>query len=278
MRLQRSARRARLQPAQGTEPDMQRMIFLLLLAIPASGTSASGGTYASLPGGEFRSALKYADRKGDDRIAPFAMMRRPVTNGDYLAFVQAHSQWRRDRVAHVFAESRYLSSWSGPITLGSGSQENQPVTWVSWFAASAFCEAQHARLPTWLEWEYTAAADEHRRDARSDPAWRESILSWYSRPSNKALPRVGSQGANVYGVQDLHGLVWEWTDDYSALLMSADNRSQDDADKAKFCGAGALSMGDPENYAVLMRVAMLSSLEGSDATANLGFRCARTLP
>ena len=46
----------------------------------------------------------------------------------------------------------------------------------------------------------------------------------------------------------------------------------------KFCGAGALSMDDRENYAVLMRVAMLSSLEASHATANLGFRCARSAP
>jgi hypothetical protein len=35
-------------------------------------------------------------------------------------------------------------------------------------------------------------------------------------------------------------------------------------------------MDDRDNYAVLMRVAMLSSLEGRDATANLGFRCARS--
>lgn len=257
---------------------MRSFVVLLLLAIPAAGTSASGGTYTSLPGGEFRSALKYTDRKGLNKIPPFAMMKHPVTNGEYLASVQAHPQWRRDRVAHVFAESRYLSSWSSPVTIGSEALKNQPVIWVSWFAASAFCEAQHARLPTWLEWEYAAAADDTRRDARADPAWRERILSWYSRPSSKVLPQVGLQAPNAYGVQDLHGLVWEWTDDYSALLMSADNRSQDDADKARFCGAGALSMGDPENYAVLMRVAMLSSLEGADATANLGFRCARTSP
>ena len=48
-----------------------------------------------------------------------------------------------------------------------------------------------------------------------------------------------------------------------------------DADKAKFCGAGALSMNDRENYAVMMRVAMLSSIEAADVTPNLGFRCAR---
>ena len=72
--------------------------------------------------------------------------------------------------------------------------------------------------------------------------------------------------------------VWEWAEDSGSLLISGDNRTQGDADKAKFCGAGALSTGDRESYAVLMRVAMLSSLEGRDATANMGFRCARSLP
>ena len=149
---------------------------------------------------------------------------------------------------------------------------------VSWFAAQAYCEAQGARLPTWSEWEYAAAADATRADARSDPAWRERILAWYSVPSGSALPEVGRSPADVHGVQDLHGLVWEWTEDASSLLVESDNRTQGDPDKAKFCGAGALSMDDRENYAVMMRVAMLSSLDGRDATANMGFRCAWSAP
>jgi formylglycine-generating enzyme required for sulfatase activity len=149
------------------------------------------------------------------------------------------------------------------------------VVWVSWFAADAYCQSQGARLPTWSEWEYVAAADETRRDARRDPAWRERILNWYSRSSKTALPRAGLQAANAYGVQDMHGLVWEWTEDYSAMLVDSDNRNQGDADKTRFCGAGALSMNDRDNYAVLMRVAMLSSLGGQDTTGNLGFRCAK---
>jgi formylglycine-generating enzyme len=250
---------------------------LLALLLPAAGLAGDvGSRYAGLPGGSFRSALQYEDAKGGVRIKSFALMRRPVTNAEFLAFVQAHPEWRRDRVAAVFAEPRYLSHWQDATRLGAKARPDQPVTWVSWFAASAYCEAQGARLPTWSEWEYAAAADETRRDARKDPAWRERILAWYSRPSNAALPRAGLQAPNAWGVQDLHGLVWEWTDDYSSLLVSGDNRNQGDADKAKFCGAGALSMDDRENYAVLMRVAMLSSLEGADATANLGFRCARS--
>ena len=45
----------------------------------------------------------------------------------------------------------------------------------------------------------------------------------------------------------------------------------------KFCGAGSLAMADRENYAVLMRVTMLSSLEARDTTSSLGFRCAKDL-
>ena len=148
---------------------------------------------------------------------------------------------------------------------------------VSWFAAQAYCEAQGARLPTWTEWEYAAAADETRADARKDPAWRERILAWYSRPSNQGLADVGQGPADVNGVQDLHGLVWEWVDDYAAMLVSPDNRDQGNPDKLQFCGAGALSMDDRENYAVLMRVAMLSALQAEDTTGNLGFRCARDI-
>ena len=235
--------------------------------------------YAGLSGGTFKSALRYEDARGKPvRIAPFALMRTPVTNAQFLAFVRKHPEWRRDRVAGVFAEPRYLAHWGGPSTLGAQARADQPVTWVSWFAADAYCRSIGARLPTWNEWEYAAAADERTHDARSDPAWRERILGWYSRPSNEALPRAGLQAPNRHGVQDLHGLVWEWTEDYASLLVSGDNRDQGDPDRKKFCGAGALSMDDRENYAVLMRVAMLSSLEARDATANLGFRCARSAP
>ena len=258
---------------------MRRLAVLLSCVLPLAGLAGvATSRYAGLPGGTFRSALKYEDARQGVRIAPFALMRKPVTNAEFLAFVQAHPDWRRDRVPEVFAEPRYLSHWASPTQLGANALPQQPVVWVSWFAANAYCESVGARLPTWSEWEYAAAADESRKDARNDPAWRERILAWYSRPSNAPLPRAGLQSPNAYGVQDLHGLVWEWTDDFSSLLVSGDNRNQGDADKAKYCGAGALSMDDRENYAVLMRVAMLSSLEANHATTNLGFRCARSAP
>ena len=254
---------------------MRILATVLLLTLPVAAIAADA-EWVQLPAGSFTSALKYEDLP-ITQVAAFQLQKQPVTNAAFLAFVQAQPQWQRGKVASVFAEARYLSQWAGPTTLGEASLPGQPVTQVSWFAASAYCEAQGARLPTWSEWEYAAAADATTFDARKDPAWREQILGWYSRPSNTALPLVGSQAPNAYGVQDLHSLVWEWTGDYSSLLIAADNRNQGDADRLKFCGAGALSMDDRENYAVLMRVAMLSSLNGKDTTANLGFRCARNI-
>lgn len=248
-------------------------LAVLLGSLPGLGFAADPGL-AKLPGGTFESILAYEDAVGGTIIAPFALDKRPVTNAAFLRFVQDHPQWRRDKVPMVFADAGYLSHWSAAEALGPEALAEQPVTRVSWFAASAYCEARGARLPTWLEWEYAAAADEARADARSDPAWRERMLGWYSRPSSSPLPSVGQSPANVWGVQDLHGLVWEWVDDYAAMLVSSDNREQADPDRLKFCGAGALSMRDRENYAVMMRVAMLSALSASDTTRNLGFRCA----
>ena len=244
-----------------------------LLVLLAGPVLASG--WVTLPGSsEFRSVLDYQDSDGKITVAPFELMQTPVTNAEFLSFVTRHPQWRRGAAPSVFAESRYLEHWSGSLSLGEHADPQQPVTRVSWFTAQAYCEAEGARLPTWSEWEYAAAADAARRDARQDPAWRERILSWYAKPSNAPLEKVGGE-ANVFGVRDLHGLVWEWVEDYSAMLVSADNRDQGDPDLLKFCGAGALSTDDRENYAVLMRIAMLSSLEADDTTRNLGFRCAR---
>ncbi|MEO8159775.1 MAG: formylglycine-generating enzyme family protein [Arenimonas sp.] len=242
----------------------------------ALAAAASLGTYVKIPGGSFKSVLKYED---SDRVGlkPFAIMDRPVTNAQFLEFVTGHPQWQRSRVPTVFAESRYLQGWQGDLQLGSKSLAQQPVVEVSWFAAQAYCEAQGARLPTWSEWEYVAAADATRRDARRDPAWREAILGWYSRPSNTPLQLVGKDQANAYGVHNMHGLIWEWTEDYSSMLVSSDSREQKADDRLKFCGAGAIAMNDKEDYAVLMRIAMLSALEGDDITSNLGFRCAKPL-
>lgn len=251
--------------------------MLVAMSLVAAVAHAGGG-YQRIPAGEYRSVLKYEDVKGNRRLAAFELMRLPVTNDEFLMFVKRHPQWQRGRAPALYVEpGSYLSHWQAATRLGAAVSPRQPVTQVSWFAASAYCESQQARLPSWSEWEYVAAADEIRADARQDAAWRERILGWYAHSAGARLSEVGQSAANFYGVQDLHGLIWEWTEDYAAMLVSGDNRSQSDADRVKFCGAGALSVDDRENYPVMMRVALLSSLRGVNSTSSLGFRCARSL-
>src|SRR3546814_94411 len=145
---------------------MRRGLAMLLVALPAAALAAAGNSWVQLPGGSFRSALKYEDVRKVE-VAPFELQRRPVTNAEFLAFVKAHPQWRRDRVASVLAETRYLSHWAGADRLGDEAQPEQPVVQVSWFAASAYCEAQGGRLPTWSEWEYAARSEEHTSELQS---------------------------------------------------------------------------------------------------------------
>lgn len=253
------------------------LLLVLLALVPSLGHAAAAVEYVDLPGGTFLSVLAYEDMADGSRVAPFRLATEPVSNGEFLRFVQAHPQWRRDRVPRLFADAGYLSHWAEPDALGDPALVEQPVTRVSWFAADAYCQAQGARLPTWLEWEFAAAADETRPDARQDPAWRERLLSWYARPATAVLPPVGQTPRNYYGVRDLHGLVWEWAEDYAAMLVSSDNREQSAADRLRFCGAAALSMRDRENYAVMMRIALLSALSAEASTRSLGFRCAKDI-
>lgn len=253
----------------------QAMCALLLALAAGSAPAVAGDDWAEIPAGEFVSVLALGEPGASSRVDGFAMQRRPVTNAEFLAFVTAQPEWQRGNAPPVFVDSQYLSHWDAATAVGETAANESPATRVSWFAASAYCESLGGRLPTWLEWEYVAAADETRRDARSDPAWRERILGWYSRTGGKGLPAVGQNPANVYGVQDLHGLVWEWIDDFNALMISADNREQGDPDLLRFCGAGALSATDRDNYAILMRTALLSALRAEATTRNLGFRCVR---
>jgi formylglycine-generating enzyme len=263
------------------QADMRRTAStaLLLAAFCACAAQASptmNAPAAAMPlvaGGQFESVLPPAPGVKKVAVRSYRLDRTPVSNAAFARFLRLHPQWRRDRVAPLFAEQNYLAHWSSAIEPGAAIAR-QPVVRVSWFAASAYCEARGARLPTWYEWEYAAAASETAADARSDARWQRQILDWYSRSARGPLRNVGSTIGNYYGIQDLHGLVWEWVHDLSSMLVSGDNREQSDPDGLRFCGPGALTMEQKENYATLMRIAMLSSMQARYTGAAMGFRCA----
>ena len=205
-------------------------------------------------------------------VAAFTMDVYPVTNGQYLEFVRVHPEWRRSGVKALFADASYLRHWQSDLELGDRAPADSPVVYVSWFAARAYLRAHGRRLPTVDEWEYAAAASETERDASRDAQFLGRLRNWYGRPTEEPVPPVGSTFRNVYGVADLHGLVWEWTLDFNSALVTGESRGDASLERSLFCGSGAVGAADFENYAAFMRYAFRSSLEARYSVANLGFR------
>ncbi|MGO3184269.1 MAG: formylglycine-generating enzyme family protein [Aequorivita sp.] len=221
-----------------------------------------GGVYLPLYGTEDQSV----------EVAPFMMDVVPVTNSDYLEFVQEYPEWKKSNVKALFADKTYLSKWTDDNTFTG--LPNAPANNVSWFAAKKYCECQGKRLPTMDEWEFAAMANEDVEDARKIPSYNQYILNWYEAPRTYNKP-VGETFKNYWGIYDLHGLVWEWTQDFNSVLISGESRKDVDKDANLFCGSAAIGASDLMNYAAFMRFAFRGSMKANYSSQNLGFRCAK---
>jgi formylglycine-generating enzyme required for sulfatase activity len=158
----------------------------------------------------------------------------------------------------------------------------RPVTGVSWFAARAYCEAQGKRMPTVVEWEYAAAASETKRDASRDPRFSQQVLALYTtRP--RPLPPVDAGIVNVYGVRGLHGLAWEWVEDFRGARGAQgghDARHPDHSHHTvaqkhdQSCAGAAIGAADASNYPAFLRYAIRSGATARTTLSTMGFRCA----
>lgn len=271
----------------------------LTLLVAAGETSAVASASRNAPavlgpgmvrieGGRYRPLYRQTSRgEGADSLVrrvvtigvkPFAIDRRPITNAEYVKFVREHPQWRRSRVSRLFADESYLRHWRGDLDLGPGAPPQSPIVHVSWFAARAYCAAQAKSLPTVAQWELVGAADEKQRNATDDPVFLKRLRNWYARPTPAVLPAVGQGFRNRWGVEDMHGLVWEWTLDFNSALVSGESRGDASLERSLFCGGGASNAADFSDYAAFMRFAYRASLEARYTTSALGFRGASELP
>lgn len=215
----------------------------------------------------------YGTSKTQVQVNDFYLDPVPVTHSDFLRFVEKNPEWRKSKVKGLYADQRYLDLWEADLSFPE-SLRNSPVNHVSWFVAKAYCECQGKRLPTVDEWEYVAMASESQKDAREDSLFNLAILRSYEKPKTY-LQQVGKQGKNAWGISDLHGMVWEWTLDFNAIIITGESRNYGNTDQGLFCASGALGANDLMNYAAFMRYAMRSSLNARYNLANLGFRCAK---
>lgn len=226
--------------------------------------AVKGGTYIPLYGTDSTAVT----------IVDFFMDVYPVTNNDYLFFVEEHPEWKKSNVKRLFADGNYLVNWTTDNAFGNRLSANAPITNVSWFSAKKYCECRGKRLPTIDEWEYAAMADEKTADARKKESYNQKILDWYEAPKSFSN-EIGSTFKNYWGIYDLHGLVWEWTMDFNSVLISGESRKDVDQDSNLFCGSAAVGASDLMNYAAFMRYAFRGSMKANYSVKTLGFRCAK---
>jgi iron(II)-dependent oxidoreductase len=161
-------------------------------------------------------------------VPPFFLDAHPVTNGDYLVFVEAGGyedpRWwhpkgwelvQREKLAHPLfwlpqGQHVWLRRRFGQV---EPLPKDEPVQHVSWYEADAYARWAGKRLPTEAEWEKAAAgSDGTPREypwGDTEPTAAHANLggdTWGPAPVG-ALP----EGRSVDGVWGLLGDVWEWT-------------------------------------------------------------------
>jgi sulfatase modifying factor 1 len=257
---------------------MKFVATLLTIALMVASAQAAPSGMALIPAGTYNPLFAAPADSNAVSVSKFYLDVLPVTNGDFLEFVNANPKWQRSAVRRIFADPEYLKAWAKDTELGSGATTNAPVTHVSWFASKAYAQWKGKRLPSTAEWEYAAAASATRSDGENDPQFTRAIRRWYSTPSPQTLAAVGLGQPNIFGVKDLHGLVWEWVADFNTAMVTGDARGDTGLDRQLFCGSGSVNARDRDNFPAFMRYGFRSSLKASYTVHSLGFRCAMDCP
>jgi iron(II)-dependent oxidoreductase len=141
-------------------------------------------------------------------IKSFYMDKYPVTNAEYKKFLDAAHYHPKD-------DLNFLEDWKGG-TFPSG-WDNRPVTWVSLEDARAYAAWTGKRLPHEWEWQYAAQGN----DGRVYPWGNQWDASAVPEPDKNRTMRGADtvdahpKGASPFGVMDLVGNVWQWTEEFT---------------------------------------------------------------
>ncbi|MDP1581697.1 MAG: SUMF1/EgtB/PvdO family nonheme iron enzyme [Candidatus Didemnitutus sp.] len=137
----------------------------------------------------------------------FHIDRHPVTNADFKKFIDATGYRPRD-------DHHFLRDWEdGAPQTG---WERKPVTWVSLEDARAYAAWAGKRLPHEWEWQYAAQGTDGRLYPWGND-WNPANLPKPNRARTLLPPAdvdAHPGGASPFGVMDLVGNVWQWTDEF----------------------------------------------------------------
>ncbi|MEY4705411.1 MAG: hypothetical protein RL042_1616 [Nitrospirota bacterium] len=221
----------------------------------------------SIPAGPF---IRGTDHGGFDErpqrtlvLDAFAIDRYEVTNSQYQQFVEATGHRKSG------PPSRYAKNMSKMRGV------NQPVVYVSWEDAEAYCQWKGARLPTEAEWEKAMRGTDGR------------LWPWgnVEQPGGANWARVqdghdvtASVGAvltdkSPYGVMDGAGNVMEWVADWYAesYFGEAPERNPPSPESGTF---RVLRGGGYATTGADIRITSRSKMVPDFRDETIGFRCA----
>ena len=194
-------------------------------------------------------------------MKPFYIDKFPVTNGEFKKFVDAAHYHPKD-------DHNFLRDWKdGSYPEGWA---NKPVTWVSLDDARAYAAWAGKRLPHEWEWQYAAQGT----DGRLYPWGREWNAAAVPPVEKRRVMRAPTdvdaypQGASPFGVMDLTGNVWQWTDEFTdphtrAGILRGGSYYQPQGSMWYF----------PQAYKLNEHGKYLLIAPSTDQSATLGFRC-----
>lgn len=194
-------------------------------------------------------------------VNSFYIDKYPVTNADFKKFLDATHYHPKD-------DLNFLRDWAnGVFPTGS---ENRPVTWVSQEDARAYARWAGKRLPHEWEWQYAAQGSDGR------------LYPWGNEWNDRAVPAPGKSrsmrgpdaidahatGASPFGVMDMVGNVWQWTEEFvdehtRAAILRGGSYYQPQGSMWYF----------PQAYKLTEHGKLLLMSPGMDRSGAVGFRC-----
>lgn len=205
-------------------------------------------------------ARRFHEHKMD--LQPFYIDKFPVTNAEFKKFLDATNYRPSDSLNFLrdWKNGTYPDGWA-----------NKPVSWVSIEDARAYAKWAGKRLPHEWEWQFAAQG----ADGRIYPWGNEWNASAVPLPDTGRKLRgpddvnAHPQGASPFGVMDLVGNVWQWTDEYTdehtrGAILRGGNYYQPQGSIWYF----------PEAYRNDQHGKLLLMAPSYDRSGTVGFRCA----
>jgi formylglycine-generating enzyme required for sulfatase activity len=208
-------------------------------------------------------------KRGHDHVmhlASFYMDRYPVTNADFEVFLKSSGY-------HPLDGHNFLRDWrDGKPRPG---WERKPVTWVSLEDARAYAKWAGKRLPHEWEWQYCAQGTDGRLYPWGN-TWDPGAVPEPDKGRDLTGPSnvdAHPSGASPFGIMDLTGNVWQWTDEFvdahtRAAILRGGSYYQPQGSMWYF--PQAYKLGEHGKYLLMA--------PSKDRAGTLGFRCAADAP